>query len=209
MVVNTRMFLRQIHPMYHRTSLGYGGSEESAQLFARALGVTMFHSTNFCSLFLDMIESVGWWIDAPTTSKLAPITVDVSMVSFYAWDALGVYWPLQNEAILLFFVLHFPLHILTKLSLFLYSIECSWDYVMQITVIWVGGYVTALGQRKNRSLLYILHNLLLRRLVKILLCGEILALSELVTNQHPKVQCGIKWIASICNLSAVLRTVTS
>ena len=59
MVVNTRMFLRQIHPMYHRTSLGYGGSEESAQLFARALGVTMFHSTNFCSLFLDMIESVG------------------------------------------------------------------------------------------------------------------------------------------------------
>ena len=59
MVVNTRIFLRLFDLMYHRTSLGYGGSEESAQLFARALGVTMFHSTNFCSLFLDMIESVG------------------------------------------------------------------------------------------------------------------------------------------------------
>ena len=86
------------------------------------------------------------------------------MVSFYAWGARGVCWLFQNEAILLFFVLHFPLHILTKLSLFLYSIECSWDYVMQITVIWVGGYDTAIRQRKNRSLMYILHNLLLRRL---------------------------------------------
>ena len=66
------------------------------------------------------------------------------MVSFYAWGARGVYWLFQNEAILLFFVLHFPLHILTKLSLFLYSIECLWDYAMQITAVYVGGYETAL-----------------------------------------------------------------
>jgi len=100
-----------------------------------------------------------------------PSTVNVSMVSFYAWDALGVYWPLQNEAILLFFVLHFSLHFLTKLSLFLYSIECLWDYAMQITAVYVGGYETALERWKNKSLMYILHNLLLRRLCQNIALG--------------------------------------
>jgi len=130
----------------------------------------MFHSTNFSSLFLDMIESVGWWIDAPTTSKLAPITVDVSMVSFYAWGAWGVYWLFQNVAIL-FFLLHLPLHILTKLLPFLYSLECLCDYAMQITAIDIGGYVTMPERWKNKSLLYVSHNLLLRRLCQNIAVG--------------------------------------
>ena len=131
----------------------------------------MFIQRNSDSLFLTWLSPWGYGTMPQPLQNLYPSTVNVSMVSFYAWDALGVYWPLQNEAILLFFVLHFPLHILTKLSLFLYSIECSWDYVMQITVIWVGGYDTAIRQRKNRSLMYILHNLLLRRLCQNIALG--------------------------------------
>ena len=59
MVVNMGIFLRQIHPMYHRTSLEYGGREENAQLFVRALVVTMFHSTNFKLSIFDRIEYMG------------------------------------------------------------------------------------------------------------------------------------------------------
>ena len=59
MVVNTRIFLRLFGLMYHRTSLGYGGSEENAQLFGRALVVTMFHSTNFKLSIFDRIEYMG------------------------------------------------------------------------------------------------------------------------------------------------------
>ena len=135
MVINTRIFLLQIHPMYHITSLGYGGSEENAQLLVRALVVAMFHSTNFRLSIFDMIESVGLWNDAPTTPKFIPINSQCINGEFLFLWCMGVYWLFQNEAILLFFVLHFPLLILTKLSLFLFSSECSWDYAMQITAM--------------------------------------------------------------------------
>ena len=45
--------------------------------------------------------------------------------------------------------------------------------------------------------------------VKILRWGEVLASSELVTNQQHKERYKIKWIAFACNLWAVLRTVAS
>ena len=116
----------------------------------------------FISLFL---TGLGPWGDGTMPQPLQnwqPSTVNVLMVSFYAWGALGVYWLFQNEAILLFFMIHFHLHILTKLSLFVYFPGYAWDFAIQITAMDIGGHEAAPGQRKNRSLLYVLHNLLLR-----------------------------------------------
>ena len=42
---------------------------------------------------------------------------------------------------------------------------------MQISAMDIGGYVTELGRRKNKSLLYILHNLLLRYLCQNIAMG--------------------------------------
>ena len=85
---------------------------------------------------------------------------------------MGVYCLFQNEAILLFFMLHLPLYILTKLLLFLYSLECLWDYAMYITAMDIGGYVTMPERRNNKSLLYVSYNLLLRRLCQNIAMGR-------------------------------------
>ena len=209
MVVNTRIFLRQIHPMYDRTSLGYGGSEENAQSFERALVVTMFIQQNSDSLFLTWLSPWGDGLMPQPLQNWHPSTVDVSMVSFYAWGAWGVYWLFQNEAILLFFMLHLPLHILTKLLPFLYSLECLCDYAMQITAMDIWGYATTPERWNNKYLLYILHNLLLRWLCQNIAMGWDIGLIQACNESTTQRTMRNQTNASICNLSAVLRTVAS
>ena len=122
MVVNMGIFLRQIHPMYHRTSLGYGGREENAQLFVRALVVTCFIQQIFISLFLTGLSPWGDGTMPQPLQNWQPSTVNVLMVSFYAWGARGVCWLFQNEAILLF---------LCYIFTYIFSLNCRYLFISQ------------------------------------------------------------------------------
>ena len=114
-----------------------------------------------------MIESVGWWIDAPTTSKLAPINGRCINGEFLCLGCMGGVLTVPKWGNIVIFM---P-HILIQLLPFLYSLECLCDYAMQITAMDIGGYVTMPERWNNKSLLYVSHNLLLRRLCQNIAMG--------------------------------------
>ena len=161
------------------------------------------------SLFL---TGLGTWGDGTMPQPLQNwhlSTVNVPMVSLYAWGARGVYWLFQNEVWLLFFMLHFP---------YIFSLNCCYLFISQDIhrimqckyLLWTLGdmWQNLDDERTNLSCIYCTIYFW-DDYVKILLCCEILALSELATNLQPTEQCGMQWIAFICNLWALSRTVAS
>ena len=169
----------------------------------------MFHSTNFRLSIFDMIESVGWWSDAPTTPKLAPINSQYINGEFLCLGCMGGVLTVPKWGNIVIFYVTFSPHILTKLLLFLYSLECSWDYAMQIIAMDIWGYATTPERWNNKYLLYILHNLLLRWLCQNIAMGWDIGLIQACNESTTQRTMGNQTNASICNLSAVLRTVAS
>ena len=207
MVVNTRMFLRQIHPMYDRTSLGYGGSEENAQSFERALVVTMFIQQNSDSLFLTWLSP---WGDGLMPQPLQNWHPSQSMYQWWV-SMLGVHGgcidcsKMRQYCYFLCYI--FP---------YIFSLNCCYLFISQDIhrimqckyLLWTLGdmWQNLDDERTNLSCIYYTIYFW-DDYVKILRWGEVLASSELVTNQQHKERYKIKWIAFSFNLWAVLRTV--